>query len=286
MADVPPAKPDTSALPTFIVIGAMKAGTTTIHAWLDEHPDVFMSAEKELDFFVDAWRWPRGLDWYRLQFADAGDAIARGESSPDYTKTHNHPRIPERMASVVPRARLIYLVREPIARMRSMYRHLVLDGTEHRSFEDAVLADDDYLETSRYMRQIRAYLEFYDRDRILVETTERLAADPHETMATVFEHIGVDPTHTIDVSEHHNVTRTDLEESPTALRLKGLSPYWAALNRSWRLREMHDRLFVRPIPLPAADLSQGTEDALRLSLEDDTLALEELMGRRLTEWGR
>ncbi|MCL1599095.1 MAG: sulfotransferase [Actinomycetia bacterium] len=273
-------------LPTFVVIGAMKAGTTTIHAWLADHPDVFMSEEKELDFFIESQRWSMGVAWYRSQFADAGDSIARGESSPDYTKTHNDPLVPVRMASVIPDARLVYLVREPISRMRSMYRHLVLDGTEQRSFEDAIAADDDYVETSRYMRQIRAFLEHYEADQILVVTTERLADDPDGTMAEVFDHIGVDPTHTPDVSERHNVTTMDQEESLMAQRLKEIPPYWAALNHSWRLRKMHDRLFVHPIPLPPADLPGPIEETLWIDLEEDTLALQDFIGHQLTEWGR
>ena len=89
-----------SSLPTFVVIGAMKAGTTTLHAWLAEHPDVCMSARKELDFFVEDGNWERGVGWYRLRFVSCAAEKARGESSPNYAKIHAAPGVPKRMYSV------------------------------------------------------------------------------------------------------------------------------------------------------------------------------------------
>ena len=275
-----------SSLPTFVVIGAMKAGTTTLHAWLAEHPDVCMSARKELDFFLEDENWERGVGWYRLRFASCSTEKARGESSPNYSKIHADPGVPERMHSVLPDARLVYLVREPIERMRSMYRHLVIDGTENRSFIDALTESDDYVQTSRYIQHVGAYLKHYPKDRFLVITTEQLAADPGATLAAVHSHIGVYPGDPPEDVGRRNVTDDRRVDSDMSLRLKANPAYWRALNKSWRLRNIHEQVFSRKGKVPSTQLPRELEESLRKDLEKDTQALEVFVGRKLTEWGR
>jgi Sulfotransferase domain len=278
---------DTPArLPTFVVIGAMKAGTTTLHDWLETHPDVCMSAQKELDFFLESGNWDRGVEWYEAQFGACGVERARGEASPNYSKTHLFPSVPKRMHSVIPRVELIYLVREPVERMRSMYRHLVIDGTETRSFADAVMADPDYRETSRYMSHVAAYLGYFAADRLLVLTAEQLETAPLATLKAVHEHIGVVPAVLTKDAVRRNVTVERVVDRAFGGLLKARPAYWRALNRSWRLRNVHERLLTRPALVPPAELPPDIESELRADLEPDTVALEEFLGRRLTEWGR
>lgn len=273
-------------LPTFVVIGAMKAGTTTLHAWLDTHPDICMSPRKELDFFVSDGNWDRGVAWYRAQFAACGVERASGESSPNYSKTHLDVKVPARMRSVIPDATLVYVVRDPIARMRSMYRHLVIDGTEKRSFADAVTTDSDYIESSRYIRHVRAFLEHYDRDRLLVVTTEAMEADPNGTLKQIHEHIGVVPAVLPEGLVSRNVTADRVVHTALSKRLRANRAYWRALNRSWRLRSLHEKVLTRPARIPLGELPAGVDTELRADLETDTAALEDFLGRRLTEWGR
>jgi hypothetical protein len=101
-------------LPNLIVIGAMKAGTTSLHAYLSLHPEIFMSANKEPRFFTEEWNWHKGLEWYEAQFPER--VTIRGESTPDYTKLPEIRNVPERIHSLIPDVRLIYLVRDPIDR--------------------------------------------------------------------------------------------------------------------------------------------------------------------------
>lgn len=273
-------------LPTFVVIGAMKAGTTTLHAWLATHPDVCMSARKELDFFLEDGNWHRGVDWYRAQFAGCGIERARGESSPNYAKVHLDPDVPSRMHSVIPDARLVYLIREPVARMRSMYRHLAIDGTETRSFAAAVATDSDYRQSSRYIQHIRSYLAQFDRDQLIVLTTEGMQTDPLGALKQVHEHVGVAPAVLTRDTVKQNVTAERTAETALSKRLKDNPAYWGALNRSWRLRSLHERLLTRPADVPPAALPDDLEVQLRSDLEEDTAELERFLGRRLTEWGR
>jgi hypothetical protein len=179
-------------LPTFLVIGAMKAGTTSLYHYLRSHRQIFMPRVKELDFFAEAGNWNRGLDWYRRQFADADGALARGEASTLYTKYPHHQGVPERIAAVLPEARLIYVVRNPIERMRSHYQHRVKIGAEADPPEVALFSHPTYLDCSRYGMQLERYLDHFPREQILVVTSEALRSDRQATVQQVYRFLGVD----------------------------------------------------------------------------------------------
>src|SRR5580704_13557650 len=103
--------------PDFIVIGAMKSATTTLHEQLARQPGIFMSRPKEPNFFSDDEVYERGLPWYLSIFQGAGESALCGESSTHYTKLPAHPRTVERMARALPRVRVVYVMRHPIDRL-------------------------------------------------------------------------------------------------------------------------------------------------------------------------
>src|SRR5947208_8199938 len=104
-------------LPNLLIIGAQKCGTTSLHAYLDRHSDVHMAAEKELDFFIADRAWRNGPAWYAGRFRD--DAAVRGEASPNYTGWPVWDGVARRAAALIPLARLVYLVRDPLGRIGS-----------------------------------------------------------------------------------------------------------------------------------------------------------------------
>ena len=179
-------------LPTFLVIGAMKAGTTSLYHYQRNHDEIYMSRIKELDFFVETHNWPRGLDWYRRQFSEAGSAVARGEASTLYTKYPEHRGVPERIATVLPEVRLIYVVRDPLERLRSHYQHRVMTGAETDPPDVALLKNPVYLDCSRYAMQLEQYLGHFPREQILVVTSESLRSDRTATVKEVYGFLGVD----------------------------------------------------------------------------------------------
>ena len=181
-------------LPNFIVIGAMKSGTTSLYHYLRDHEQIFMSRIKELDFFAEAGNWSRGMDWYRQQFKGAENALARGEASTLYTKYPEHTGVPERIAATVPDVRLIYVVRDPIERLRSHYQHRVMTGMEKSPPEVALLENPSYVNCSRYAMQLERYLDHFPREQILVVPSEALKADRTATVQQVYEFLGVDPS--------------------------------------------------------------------------------------------
>ncbi|MDX1394802.1 MAG: sulfotransferase domain-containing protein, partial [Gemmatimonadota bacterium] len=117
-------------LPNLLVIGAMNAGTTSLYHYLRLHPEIHMSTPKELTFFADEWNWPRGLDWYASHF-DPSFAV-NGEASPLYTTYPECPEIAERIGRNLPDVKLLYLVRDPIARMISQYVTWTSSSRENR----------------------------------------------------------------------------------------------------------------------------------------------------------
>src|ERR671923_1441551 len=155
-----------AVLPNLIVIGAAKCGTTSLHEYLDAHPEVAMSREKELDFFVEEKSWGRGVEWYERQFADAP---VRGESSPSYTAYPRYRGVPERIRTVVPDAKLVYLVRDPIERIVSHFRHrqVVRPGALEDAFADPYRREG-LVAPSRYWLQLERYLEHFPPEQILV----------------------------------------------------------------------------------------------------------------------
>lgn len=196
-------------LPDFLIIGAMKAGTSSLHRYLEQHPDVFASNRKELDFFTR--RYEQGLTWYRRRFP-AGDQVA-GESSPNYLKAHLWPETAERIRTHLPDARMLCVLRDPVDRTLSHYLHRVWRGRESRPWREALVPGCNVLQTSRYGWQLRHYLDHFPPEQILLLTTEGLARDPAGTVGRALRFIGVDDTVPIDTSQRHNVTAVNLQEA-------------------------------------------------------------------------
>jgi len=271
-------------LPNLIVIGAMKCGTTSLHHHLGRHPEIEMSRDKELNFFVAERNWGKGVEWYASQFP-AGTQI-RGESSPIYSTAQRFADVPARMRSVVPEARLVYMVRDPVERMISHWIHKYADARETRPLPEAI-HDDWYLNRSLYWTQISAYLPHYARSRILVIAMEDLAEDRRATMRKVFEFLEVDPDFADsgrDLRLHRSArkrvkTRTGawIERTPLG-RGVGALPQWLR----WRARELLYLPFSRRLERPV--LAERDRAALAERLREDMNRFREFAGRDFAGW--
>lgn len=256
----------------------MKCATTSLHYYLDAHPDIYMSSVKELNFFSTEWH--RGHAWYAQQFS--GRHACNGESSPGYSADPLFPGVPLRMHAVVPSAKLVYLVRDPIDRMVSHFVHDTVRGKEHRDLETALLASEpnDYLIRSRYGYQLSRYTPYYPTDRILIVETEKLATQQRAELRRLFTFFGVDP----DVSRlrfrfHYHAGRRRrltprgirLASSPAADLVRAMPP-WARGPISRAVAFPFTRPYVRP------ELSPALLSTLRARLRADTLFFREQTG--------
>ena len=200
-------------LPDFIVIGAMKAGTTALWAYLREHPEITGPPWKETSHF-DRYG-ATGERAYRAHFptgVPAGTLV--GEASPGYVF---HPVVPQRVHALIPGVRLVVLLRDPVARAFSHYQHAVGLGRETLSFEDAIAAepqrlagvhermtsdpayfshewwDHSYFSRGLYAEQLERWLDVFPREQLLVLTNDDLAKDTDATYNRVLAHIGAKP---------------------------------------------------------------------------------------------
>ena len=179
-------------LPNLLVIGAAKCGTTSLHEYLALHPDIAMSAKKELNFFTrDDWR--DAVDWYDAQFPEAP---VRGESSPGYTLAPYLPPTAPRIHELLPDTKLVYLVRDPVDRAVASYTELVMHRLESRRVDvaltDFAYARNPHLCGSRYGTQVERFLEHFSSSRLLVIDHRDLLDDRRRTLARVFAFVGVD----------------------------------------------------------------------------------------------
>jgi hypothetical protein len=189
------------ALPTFLIVGAVKAGTTSLHHYLGQHPEVQMSAIKETNFFsgpANGVPYPvgrvGGLDEYERLFDPAFEV--RGEASPGYS---NHPRrqgVPKRIKEMLPEAKLIYIVRDPIARAVSHYQMQVGLGEEKRPAAEALTDLSEprrsYIPPGLYATQLELYLSHFPQEQILVVDQADLLDERRPTLQRVFAFLGVD----------------------------------------------------------------------------------------------
>jgi len=182
-------------LPNLIVIGAQKSGTTSLHYYLGLHPQISMSREKELEFFMEDRNWHKGIEWYKSHFMTG--AKVRGESSPNYTAYPMWDGVPERMHSVIPDTKLIYILRDPIERMLSQYVQYRSVGLDDKPVEIAFESldnDNTYARRSRYFMQLQQYLKYFSSSKILVITAEDLLNERRKTLEKVFAFLSVDKT--------------------------------------------------------------------------------------------
>ncbi len=265
-------------LPDFIVIGAMKAGTTSLFQYLRAHPQVFMPWRKEIHFFSHHANWEQGVPWYENQFAGASLDQQVGEASPSYSKKHLFPDASDRLAKVLPAARIIYLVRDPIARLQSMYLDMLYYGGERRSISKAIRSDDDYILTSRYGYQIEPYVERFGPDRILLATSEQLRTDPNRVLGQMFGFIGVDQLPASNPIES-NLSETKRIPNRLGRRLQRVRPPDRPDPPS-----LWDRLLTRRSSLRAATLQQPLRTELEDLFREDLRRLQQLVEVDLSAW--
>lgn len=210
-------------LPDFVIIGAAKAGTTSLYAWLCEHPYVERASAKEIHYF--SFHHYRGADWYRHHFpserrrasfaAEHGRPFLTGEGSPTYLPARNAPA---RMAALIPRAKLIVGLRNPVDRAYSQFHMRRRDGFEPvESFAAAVALEDGaldggsaramaaetdpaaletgrtYLMRGRYAEQLERWMHHFPSEQLHVLTTDQLAADAQGALDALHDFLELPP---------------------------------------------------------------------------------------------
>jgi hypothetical protein len=272
-------------LPNFIGIGAARSGTTSLHRYLLQHPDVFLPTPKETNFFS-----PQGhgrgvataatLREYERLFDGASHHTAVGEISPQYMPD---PASAEQILGTLGPVRVIAILRDPVARAHSHHQHRAKAGLDRRPFDAAAVEGEPYVEWSRYGEHLQRYYARFPRDSLHVLLYEDFARDPAASLRELAAFLGIDASFGFDTSTRHN---------------PGGLPRFPRLNRHlWRLvtpvskrlpkRLRGTGLAARALSTTSASppaLSADQAARLRALLRDDIQVTAELIGRDLSHW--
>ncbi|MEE4207753.1 MAG: sulfotransferase [Parvularcula sp.] len=219
----------TSSVPTtgpdFIIIGAMKSATSTLHVQLAHQPGFWMSEPKEPNFFSDDDVWEKGLGWYFSLFEGAASSDLRGESSTHYSKLPDYPDALARMLEHVPNAKLIYIMRHPIDRLVSHYMHAWLEASMEGDINQAVERYPQLVNYGCYAMQLRPFLETYGPDNVLPVFFERLTRHPQEELERVCAFLGYKSAPVWSEAEsRQNVSAERLRVDPLRDRIVNYPP--------------------------------------------------------------
>jgi Sulfotransferase domain len=265
-------------LPNFVIIGATKSGTSSLAHHVGRHPDSFIAPQKEVHFFDR--NFDRGVGWYRGHFEGSSGYRARGEATPTYMYDSN--ALP-RMAKVVPEARLVAALRDPVTRAYSQYWQRVARNGEHASFADAVAAEPEtitaedphagYLARGRYLEQLQRACAFYPRESLYVVLFEDLATRPVEVLEGLCGFLDLDP----EKLPGHLERVVNPYVRFRSLSLRERSKRWPK-----RLRDLVGRLNTVRESYPPMD--PDVEGELRRRFKPHNDALAEWLGRDLSVW--
>lgn len=294
-------------MPTFLVIGAARSGTTALYTYLRQHPEIFMSANKETNFFAFENQAPDcagpGADYinnsitdlreYQRLFAGISGEVAAGEASPLYLYSKDAPR---RIFRHLPRVKLVAILRNPVEQAYSHYlyaRRQMLEPLE--SFEAALEAEEErkaldwqplfqYSKFPEYGRQLQRYFDLFSRQQIRIHSYEDFVEQPLSVLGDIFSFIGADRNFAPNLEYRPNaggVPRNPLLQSAVmkphlVTRLAG---YLIPAEVKRRIRDaISDRNLEKP------QLPGGAKDLLLARLRDDILKLEDLLDRDFSRW--
>lgn len=261
------------ALPDFLIVGAMKCGTSTLQAQLALQDGVFMTTPKEPNYFSDDDVFARGQDWYEGLYADAAPGDLRGEASTHYTKLPTYPQTLARMQALLPAPRLIYMIRNPLTRAVSHYIH---EWTEARMGADPIAALRDHpelVEYGCYGMQIAPFLQAYGPERILLTSLEQIKAGPDAEFARIAAFLGLSE----GAAWHHDLAPQNVSsERMRRMALQGLlidNPVARVLRRSLVPKPVRTWIRQRRAMPDRPELPEEVKARLRAAFLDDRARL-------------
>ncbi len=286
----------------FIGIGAEKSGTTWIAECLNNHPEAYVPAEKELYFFneydphylkVKNFRYDRGLEWYKKQFApnNAGDKI--GEITPTYLYCE---KAAERIKKNFPNIKIIAVLREPTARAFSQYIHDKRIGLiKNISFEDAIGLHDNYVEKGYYFKYLSVYYRVFPRENILVLLHDDIKTDPKKTIQRVYQFLRLKNINHVPEQLFKKSNASAKSRIPILNYFMIHTEYFLKNKKLFPVLRLLEVTGVRKLALRLRDLNStplteyptiraDTKKYLKNIYKDDIKKLKKLLNRDLKEW--
>ena len=289
--------------PNFFILGAAKAGTTSLYEYLKAHPDIFLSVVKEPQFFCNDDLFNKGFDFYLNSFFNGSEHIkARGEATPHYLY---YEKVAQRIAKLIPREnqKFIVIMRDPVKRAYSLYWNMVYEGYEKLPFEEAIAAEPQrlkdiqqehlgtiryqYVDSSMYAKQIRRYLKYFDKKQFLFLFQHDLLTSRNDVLQKIYNFLGV-----CECFPDNNRKRYNIAGKP---RFRSIHNF---IRETSTLKKQLGRLFPSSVKYRLATLvlnlnkkrtkyppmANNMEEKLRRFFENDILEIEKLTGQTLTDW--
>lgn len=272
-------------VPNFLIIGAQKSGTTWLAGNLEQHPEVFMPAH-EIHYFDKDYNFTKGMSWYEKHFAAVKNQKAIGEKTPDYLWANGRgveghlPDVHRNIYSALPDVKLIAVLRNPVNRAVSAVNHIINSAriSPLHDIDDLLVGDKQHLvqghgiiDCGRYCRQIRAYLELFDRDQLLILIfEEEVVQDPDSALRKVCEFLEIDPSFEFQDKKR----RRNVGSSKMALVVGYYLPF---------LRPFF-RLLGHYLPATKNRPSEPTIRELYRMYQEENEKLFDLLGRRIVSW--
>jgi hypothetical protein len=287
-----------SRRPDFFIVGAPKAGTSSLYYYLSQHPNVFLSEPKEPHFFHNR-RSPgspvlgeKNLNEYLRLFEGVPDNVRAGEASTSYLYSANAAR---EIREVCPDAKIMMILRDPVDRAYSHYWNHVRDGNEHLSFEEALWDEAERIENrrwcgsyyvagGRYAEQVARYLDVFGREAVKVYLFEDLKRDARGVCWDAFSFLGVDPDVPINTKEAYNRSGQPRSTQLSRFSYRLSKNEFVAKMLPVTLRHGAKEWLLKRNVRPAPKMDPRTRLRLQDAYRDDILCLGELIGRDLKHW--
>jgi len=261
-----------------MLIGAQKAGSTSLAHQIAQHPQIEFCKHKEPDFFSKTKDWKDNLQKYHSLFNQTQGQIC-GEGSTTYTWIPEYPRTAWRIHAYNPDVKLIYIMRHPVERTISHYFHHFLRARTKNPKEQEILKVPTYINHSRYAMQLRPYLELFPKEAILPIIFEEFIEDPFPTLNQIANFLKIDPGGFNDI---------DTSPQYQSINRKGDRKIKKILTPLSRLFPLKIRNALRgPFVYEVESKVEFSEDFKKLLwrfFEDDVFSLEKVMNRSLDIW--
>ena len=289
-------------MPNFLIIGAMKSGTTALYYYLEQHPQIYMSPVKEPNFFCSGGQEGSDsesvtrIEAYQYLFKGVSDEKAIGEASHCYLY---EPQAVALIQQHLPDAKLLAILRNPVDRAYSHFLHMVRTGTEPLTdFSQAVWEEaegayqkrnrEDYVGRGRYYEQLKRYFDAFGRKQIKVHLYEDLSNTPIATLQDTFRFLEVDDSFVPDVSLRRNVSGYPKYKALDGFlrrpsSIKGALKVYLPARLRWRLSKAFDDLKTRNLVEPPAVQPEVRRQLVGVYRED-ILKVQELIQRDLSGW--
>jgi Sulfotransferase domain len=275
-------------LPDFLIVGAMKSGTTTLADYLNLHPKVWIP-ERELHYFDNEENFSRGPAWYSKKLSEGcpADKLQRaymGEKTPAYSYL---PKCAPRIKELFPRVKLIWIFRNPAQRTHSNYLHLVQKGSELASFRSAIANEESnrrkslvrgYIERSKYVDHIERFLDQYSLDQMHFMLFENLVASRKEELDKVCAFLGIEPFDATPEALTSNVTTMPANVFSLWITKK----MFGDRSLPYRVVRRANYLYAKPKPKMPRDL----QEKLNAVFDPYNARLAKLTGLDLSPWAR